>query len=168
MHLAHFGIAMFVFGVTMVKSYDLEKDVRLGVGETMQAGAYAFKFTGLRDVKGPNYEGVAGQFEVTKNGSLLGTLEPEKRFYPSTRQTMSEAAIDHGFSRDLYVSLGNMIDDKTWEVRAQVKPFINWIWLGCLMMALGGLFTIADKRYQIRRKRLAEERLPANAGAATS
>ena len=167
MHLAHFGIAMFVFGVTMVKSYDLEKDVRLGVGETMQAGAYAFKFTGLRDVKGPNYEGVAGQFEVTKNGSFLGTLEPEKRFYPSTRQTMTEAAIDHGFSRDLYVSLGNMIDDKTWEVRAQVKPFINWIWLGCLMMALGGLFAIADKRYQIRRKRLAEERLPANAGAAT-
>ena len=165
MHVAHLGIAAFVFGVTMVKSYDVEKDVRLNVGQTMQTGAYEFKFIGTRDVAGPNYEGVAGRFEVRKAGELIATMEPEKRFYPSTRQTMTEAAIDHGLSRDLYVSLGNMIDDRTWEVRAQVKPFINWIWLGCLIMAFGGVLAIADRRYQLRKNR-ATEPVPAGASAA--
>ena len=165
MHVAHLGIAAFVFGVTMVKSYDVEKDVRLNVGQSMQAGAYDFKFVGVRDVVGPNYEGVAGRFEVRKGGELITTMEPEKRFYQSTRQTMTEAAIDHGLSRDLYVSLGNMIDDRTWEVRAQVKPFINWIWLGCLIMALGGVLAIADRRYQLRKSR-ASEPLPAGTSAA--
>ena len=166
MHIAHLGVAAFVFGITMVKSYDAEKDLRLDVGQSMQVGAYDFRFIGLRDVIGPNYEGVAGRFEVRKNGDLISTMEPEKRFYPSTRQTMTEAAIDHGLSRDLYVSLGNMIDDRTWEVRAQVKPFINWIWLGCVIMALGGVVAIADRRYQLRRKR-ATETVPAGAGVAT-
>ena len=165
MHVAHLGIAVFVFGITMVKSYEVEKDVRLTVGETMQSGPYQVKFAGMRDVTGPNYEGVAGRFEVTRDGQPVSTMEPEKRFYPSTRQTMTEAAIDHGFTRDVYVSLGNMIDDKTWEVRAQVKPFINWIWLGCVIMALGGVLAIADKRYQLRKKR-AIDRLPEDAGAA--
>ena len=165
MHVAHLGIAAFVFGVTMVKSYDVEKDVRLDVGQSMQAGAYDFKFVGVRDVVGPNYDGVAGRFEVRKAGELIAMMEPEKRFYPSTRQTMTEAAIDHGLSRDLYVSLGNMISERTWEVRAQVKPFINWIWLGCLIMALGGVLAIADKRYQLRKSR-ATEPLPTGASAA--
>ena len=78
-------------------------------------------------------------------------MQPEKRFYRATRQAMTEAAIDHGLTRDIYLSLGNMIDDKTWEVRVHIKPFINWIWLGCLIMALGGVFAIADRRYRLRR-----------------
>jgi cytochrome c-type biogenesis protein CcmF len=165
MHVAHLGIAAFVFGVTMVKSYDAEKDMRLNLGQSMQVGAYDFKFIGVRDVVGPNYDGVAGRFEVRKAGELITTMEPEKRFYPSTRQTMTEAAIDHGLSRDLYMSLGNMIDDRTWEVRAQVKPYINWIWLGCLIMAFGGVLAIADRRYQLRKSRSTEP-LPAGASAA--
>ena len=167
MHIAHFGIAVFVFGVTMVNSYDVEKDARMVIGETIEAGSYQVKFVGVRDVVGPNYEGVAARFELSRNGTPAGMMEPEKRFYPSTKQTMTEAAIDHGFTRDIYVSLGNMIDDRTWEVRAQVKPFINWIWIGCLIMALGGLFAIADRRYQLRRKR-ALDVLPRDAGAAAS
>ena len=87
---------------------------------------------------------------------MVGVMEPEKRFYKSTRQTMTEAAIDHGLTRDIYLSLGNLIDDRTWEVRVHIKPFINWIWLGCLIMALGGVFAIADRRYHLRRKTVAE------------
>jgi cytochrome c-type biogenesis protein CcmF len=165
MHLAHLGIAAFVFGVTMVKSYEVEKDVRLAVGGTVQAGAYKVEFKKIEDVQGPNYEGVAGRFEVTREGRLIGVMAPEKRFYKTTQQTMTEAAIDHGLARDLYLSLGNMIDDKTWEVRVQIKPFINWIWLGCLIMALGGVFAISDRRYLLRRKTANEPLGSPNAAA---
>ncbi|MEO8135799.1 MAG: cytochrome c-type biogenesis CcmF C-terminal domain-containing protein, partial [Betaproteobacteria bacterium] len=152
MLLGHVGIAAFVFGVTMVKSYEVEKDVRISLGDVVQAGAYKVEFKGVDEIKGPNYAGVAGRFELTKDGAVIQVMQPEKRFYPSTQQTMTEAAIDHGLTRDVYLSLGNSIDDKTWEVRMQVKPFINWIWLGCLIMALGGAFAIADRRYHLRRK----------------
>ncbi|MEP6702766.1 MAG: heme lyase CcmF/NrfE family subunit, partial [Betaproteobacteria bacterium] len=158
MHIAHLGIAAFVFGVTMVKSYEIEKDVRMAVGQTIDAGPYKVQFNGVQDAKGPNYDGVAGRFEVTRNGATVSQMQPEKRLYRATRQTMTEAAIDHGLSRDIYLSLGNMIDEKTWEVRVHIKPFVNWIWLGCLIMALGGMFAIADRRYRLRRSR-ADERL---------
>jgi cytochrome c-type biogenesis protein CcmF len=156
MHIAHFGIAAFIFGVTMVKSYEIEKDVRLSIGETVQAGAYKVDFKKLEEVQGPNYDGIAGRFEVTRDGKPVAVMEPEKRFYKATQQTMTEAAIDHSLTRDVYLSLGNMIDDRTWEVRVQIKPFINWIWLGCLIMALGGVFAISDRRYQLRRKTVDE------------
>ena len=152
MHIAHLGIAAFVFGVTMVKSYEVEKDVRIVIGQSVQAGPYKIEFKKTADVEGPNYDGISGQFEITRDGALVGVMEPEKRFYKATRQTMTEAAIDHGLTRDIYLSLGNLIDDKTWEVRVHIKPFINWIWLGCLIMALGGAFAIADRRYRLRRK----------------
>ena len=166
MHIAHVGIAAFIFGVTMVKSYEVEKDVRLTLGQTVQAGAYKVDFKKVEDVKGPNYEGAAGRFEVTRDGKPVAVMEPEKRFYQATQQTMTEAAIDHGLTRDLYVSLGNMIDDKTWEVRVHVKPFVNWIWLGCLIMALGGVFAISDRRYHLRRQTAAEPARSPNAAAA--
>jgi cytochrome c-type biogenesis protein CcmF len=165
MHIAHLGIAAFVFGVTMVKSYEVEKDVRLAIGETVQVGPYKVEFKKVEGVQGPNYEGVAGRFEVTRDGQPVAVMEPEKRFYKTTQQTMTEAAIDHGLSRDVYVSLGNMIDDKTWEVRLQVKPFINWIWLGCVIMALGGVFAISDRRYHLRRKTASEPVRSPNATA---
>jgi cytochrome c-type biogenesis protein CcmF len=163
MHLGHLGIAAFVLGVTMVKSYEIEKDVRLVLGESVQAGAYKVEFRQVEEVQGPNYSGVAGRFEVTRDGAPVATMRPEKRFYPATQQTMTEAAIDHGLTRDVYLSLGNMIDDKTWEVRVHVKPYVNWIWLGCVIMALGGLFAIMDRRYRLRRKTAAA---PAGAAAA--
>ena len=161
MHIAHLGIAAFVFGVTMVKSYEVEKDVRLSVGQSVDAGPYKVQFAGLGDIRGPNYDGVAGRFIVTKDGSPVGTMLPEKRAYRATQQAMTEAAIDHGLTRDIYLSLGNFIDDRTWEVRVHVKPFVNWIWLGCLIMALGGAFAIADRRYRVRRE-AGERKVPAN------
>jgi len=151
MHIAHLGIAAFVFGVTMVKSYEIEKDVRLSVGQTIEAGPYKVEFTGLSNVRGPNYDGVAGRFVVTKDGSPIGAMYPEKRAYRATQQAMTEAAIDHGLTRDIYLSLGNLIEGQTWEVRVHIKPYVNWIWLGCLIMALGGAFAIADRRYRLRR-----------------
>jgi len=156
MHLAHLGIAAFVFGVTMVKSYEIEKDVRLSFGQTIDAGPYRVEFKGVADEVGPNYDGVAGAFAVTRDGKPVATMQPEKRLYRATQQTMTEAAIDHGLTRDIYVSLGNMIDDKTWEVRVHIKPFVNWIWLGCLIMAIGGGFAIADRRYRLRKSRATE------------
>ena len=167
MHLAHLGIAAFVFGVTMVKSYEIEKDVRLAVGESVMAGPYKVEFKSVGGVRGPNYEGKAGRFEVTRDGKPVAVMQPEKRFYRTTQQTMTEAAIDHGLSRDLYVSMGNEIESKAWEVRVQVKPFINWIWLGCLIMALGGVFAIADRRYHLRRKTAAATAHASGAAAAT-
>ena len=165
MLIAHLGIAAFVFGVTMVKSYDIEQDVRMAIGDTVRAGDYKVEFTKILDVQGPNYEGVAGRFEVSRDGKPVAVMEPEKRFYKTTRQTMTEAAIDHGLTRDVYVSLGNTVDDKTWEVRVQIKPFINWIWLGCLIMALGGVFAISDRRYALRRKTTSESAHSAGATA---
>ena len=128
----------------------------LGPGETIQAGPYSIQFKKVEEVEGPNYAGVGGLFEVTRDGKPVAMMKPEKRFYKATQQTMTEAAIDHGLTRDVYLSLGNQIDDKTWEVRAQVKPFINWIWIGCVIMALGGLLAILDRRYRLRRKTAAE------------
>ncbi|MEP7083887.1 MAG: cytochrome c-type biogenesis CcmF C-terminal domain-containing protein, partial [Betaproteobacteria bacterium] len=167
MHIAHLGIAAFVFGVTMVKSYEVEKDVRIAIGQSVEAGPYRIEFKKTGDVEGPNYDGISGRFEITRAGAPVAVMEPEKRFYKATRQTMTEAAIDHGLTRDIYLSLGNLIDDKTWEVRVQIKPFINWIWLGCLIMALGGAFAIADRRYRLRRRQV-DSTVPVPGSPATS
>ena len=149
MLLAHIGVAIFVVGVTMVKSYEAEKDVSLMVGETVELGSYAFKFDALNDVKGPNYVAARGTMSVTRNGSPVATMYPEKRIYNVQKNPMTEAAINTGFTRDLYVSLGEMVNDKAWVIRVQVKPFVDWIWGGCVLMALGGLLAVLDRRYRL-------------------
>ena len=149
MLLAHIGVAIFVVGVTMVKSYEAEKDVSLMVGETVELGGYAFKFDALNDVKGPNYVAARGTMSVTRNGSPVATMYPEKRIYNVQKNPMTEAAINTGFTRDLYVSLGEMVNDKAWVIRVQVKPFVDWIWGGCVLMALGGLLAVLDRRYRL-------------------
>ncbi len=149
MLLAHIGVAVFVVGVTMVKSYEAEKDVRLAVGETVELGGYTFKFDALNDVKGPNYVAARGTFSVTRDGASLKTMYPEKRIYNVQKNAMTEAAIATGFTRDLYVSLGEMVNDKAWVIRVQVKPFVDWIWGGCVLMALGGLLAVLDRRYRL-------------------
>ena len=125
MLLAHIGMAVFVVGVTMVKSYEAEKDVKLAIGETVELGGYNFRFDALNDVKGPNYVAARGTISVTRNGSALATMYPEKRIYNVQKNTMTEAAINTGFTRDLYVSLGEPVGDKSWVIRVQVKPFID-------------------------------------------
>ena len=151
MQLAHLGVAVFIIGVTMVKGYETERDVRMDVGDTLVAGAYVFRFDGVRDVEGPNYRAAQGHVTVTKNGKLVIELYPEKRLYNASGMTMTEAAIDTGFLRDLYVSLGEPIPDSNgaWAVRIYYKPFIDWIWAGCFLMALGGVLAISDRRYRI-------------------
>ena len=159
MHIAHIGIAVFVVGVTMVKGYETERDVRMAPGQTVTEGGFDFKFVSVGEKPGPNYRALAGKFEVRRGGTLLETMEPEKRTYFATGQTMTEASIVPGLVRDLYVSLGEPVEnavDGAWGVRIYVKPFIDWIWFGCLFMAFGGVLAIADKRYRLKSKRVAE------------
>jgi cytochrome c-type biogenesis protein CcmF len=160
MHLAHVGIAVFVVGVTLVKGFELERDVRLAPGQSTTEGGYEFKFMSIGEVPGPNYQSVQGTFEVSRNGKTVAVLAPEKRTYFTTGQTMTEAAIDVGFFGDLYVSLGEPIADAAdgaWGVRIYVKPFIDWIWGGCILMALGGLLAICDRRYRLKVKTVVSE-----------
>jgi len=153
MHLGHFGIAVFVFGVTMVGSYQEEQDVRMEPGDTVLVGGYQFKMIGVKDEPGPNYSASRGEFEVTPaGGGAVNLLYPEKRNYFSSTMPMTEAAIDAGFTRDVYVSLGEPLEGKAWAVRVYFKPFVDWIWGGCLIMALGGLFAVSDRRYRLRVK----------------
>jgi cytochrome c-type biogenesis protein CcmF len=157
MHLAHLGVAVFVIGVTLVKGYEVEKDVRLAPGESVTLNDHEFKFAGVRDVPGPNYNAVQGKVEVFKGGKLVETMLPEKRSYFAAGQTMTEAAIDPGLTRDLYVSLGEPVGNGAWGVRIYVKPYIDWIWGGCFLMALGGFLAISDRRYRIKVRQAAEQ-----------
>src|SRR5712672_226697 len=153
MLLAHFGVAVFVTGVTLVKGYDSERDVRMEPGDTTELGAYTFRLDGVKEVQGPNYVAARAQIQVSKNGRAFTTLCPEKRIYTVQNMPMTEAAIDPGFTRDLYVSLGDSVSATAWIVRVQHKPFIDWIWGGCLLMALGGALAASDRRYRLAAKR---------------
>ena len=154
MQLAHLGVAVFVVGVTMVKGYEEEKDVRMEVGDTVTVAGYTFTFKGVEQRRGPNYLALAGEVELSRDGRVLRTLYPEKRNYASSSMPMTEAAIDSGFLRDVYVSLGEPIDRQNvagaWAVRVYYKPFVDWIWGGCGLMALGGLLAMLDRRYRVR------------------
>jgi cytochrome c-type biogenesis protein CcmF len=152
MQLGHLGIAVFVFGVTMVGGYQEEKDVRMEPGDIVNVGGYQFKLLGVRDVQGANYSAARGEFEVSRGGSVSKILYPEKRNYFSSTMPMTEAAIDAGLTRDVYVSLGEPLEGQAWAVRVYFKPFVDWIWGGCLIMALGGLFAVTDRRYRLRVK----------------
>jgi len=155
MQLAHLGVAAFIIGVTMVKGYETERDVRMDIGDTVVAGDYVFRFDGVREQEGPNYHAYQGRVTISKNDKLVTQLYPEKRNYNASGMPMTEAAIDTGFLRDLYVSLGEPIPDSNgaWAVRIYHKPFIDWIWFGCLMMALGGVLAISDRRYRIHARK---------------
>jgi len=153
MLLAHLGVAVFIVGVTLVKGYESEQDVRLDLGQTVDAGGYAFKFLGVVPGPGPNYRALTGTVEVRKDGRLIETLKPEKRIYNASGQTMTIAAIDIGLFGDRYVSLGEPLAaddiDGAWGVRIYLKPFIDWIWMGAFLMALGGIVAVCDRRYRL-------------------
>ena len=166
MLIAHLGIAVFVVGVTMVRGYGVEKDVRMAVGETVELAGYTFRFGGVREVTAANYRALRATIDVTRAGTRVNTLYPEKRIYLVQDSPMTEAAIDTGFTRDLYVALGEEVDGKAWVVRVQHKPFVLWIWLGCVIMALGGLLAAADRRYRIAVRETAPGAAPARPPAA--
>jgi cytochrome c-type biogenesis protein ccmF len=150
MVLAHLGMAMTVFGIAMSHNFSIEKDVRMREGDSVQILDYNFTFKGLKITDGANYQGGTADIEITRNGKPEATLHAEKRFYNVSKMGMTEAAIDWGFTRDLYAALGEQLDDGSWGLRLYYKPFIRWIWLGGLFMALGGLLCMLDKRYRIR------------------
>ena len=151
MILAHLGVAMTVWGIAFSQNFSVERDVRMAVGDTVQIANYDFKFAGVSDANGPNYMGGKAQIDISKAGKPEATLFAEKRFYTVSKMPMTEAAINWGFTRDLYVALGEKIDDNSWALRLYYKPFIRWIWIGGLFMALGGLLCMFDRRYRFSR-----------------
>ncbi len=152
MHCAHLGMAVLVIGVTLVKGYEVEKDVRIAAGDTVTLGEYSFELQRVTEVTGPNYVAKRAEVLVKHKGDTVTTLFPEKRRYPSTAMPMTEAAIDTNLWRDLYVSLGEPLNNpaQEWSMRFYLKPFLSWIWLGVLMMVFGGLLAVSDKRYRRR------------------
>ena len=148
MILAHLGVAMTVWGIAFSQNYSIERDVRMNVGDTVQIAGYDFTFKGISDANGPNYVGGKAQIDISRDGKHETTLYAEKRLYTVSKMPMTEAAIDWGFSRDLYAALGEKLDNNAWALRLYYKPFIRWIWLGGLFMALGGVLCMFDRRYR--------------------
>ncbi|RYD14730.1 MAG: heme lyase CcmF/NrfE family subunit [Lysobacteraceae bacterium] len=151
MILAHFGVALFVAGVLVVESTSVEKDLRFASGQSVAVGEYEFRFDGVEHAEGPNFSADQGTIVVSRAGTEVATLHPQKRVYTRTRQPQTEAAIAPGLFRDVYVALGEPVgSDGAWAVRIYVKPLVRWIWLGALFMMLGGFITAADRRFRVK------------------
>ena len=149
MSIAHFGVGVFVLGVTIVSSFNVEADRSLRVGDQVSVGGYEFELRSLRNVQGPNYQAVEGDIDVRKNGEFVTQLRPQKRTYLVQQSPMTEAGIDAGWNRDIFVALGDPLGNNAWSVRLQYKPMIRFIWLGALVMAFGGLVAASDRRYRL-------------------
>ncbi|HLS87205.1 MAG TPA: heme lyase CcmF/NrfE family subunit, partial [Burkholderiales bacterium] len=152
MVLAHVGVGVFVVGVALVNGYEQEQDVRMQPGDQVEMAGYVFALREVGAVDGPNYRAARATVEVTREGRHVTTLRPEKRVYTVQQMPMTEAAIDTGLTRDLYVSLGDPVDGGAWVMRVQYKPFVDWIWGGCLLMAIGGFLAASDRRYRVARR----------------
>ncbi len=161
MILGHLGIGVFVIGVAMTTTYSTEKDIRLAPGESYEIGEYRFEFNGVTSVEGPNYTAYEGSITAYRNDQRIAELHPQKRTYLVQKMPMTEAAIDAGLFRDLYVALGEDLGKQAWSLRIYHKPYVRWLWLGALIMALGGLLAAADRRYRV----LAQRRNTATSGA---
>ena len=161
MVVAHIGVAVFVVGVTLVKAYESERDANLKPGESVELGRHVFRLESISNVKGPNYIAARATVSVARDGRPVSVLYPERRIYTVQEQVMTEAAIDPGLTGDLYVSLGDPLPGGAWLVKVQHKPFIDWIWGGCLVMALGGLLAASDRRYRFKVTRRSTVEVPA-------
>ena len=163
MTIAHIGVGLFAIGVTVTQSYRIEKDIGLRPGESVQIHDYSFRYDSAKDVQGPNYHAVEAQFTVTQDGEPVAVLHPQKRIYRVQRSPMTEAGIEVDWNRDLFVALGEDLGDNAWSVRVQYKPMVRFIWLGAIVMALGGLIGLTDRRYRTKRVTASD---PSGAGAA--
>ncbi len=152
MILAHIGVAVTMVGVTMVANFSLEDSVRMAPGDSRTLSGYRFEFREAGKIQGPNYTADATRFVVYDGDRQIAVLQPEKRHYTARGSVMTEAAIDVGLFRDLYVSMGEPLDGGAWGMRLQVKPFMRWVWLGAIFMSVGGLLAMLDKRYRQTRK----------------
>ncbi|KJH80957.1 heme lyase CcmF/NrfE family subunit [Stutzerimonas stutzeri] len=150
MQLAHFGLVVCALGVVLTSQQSDERDLRLAPGESLQLGGYSFVFDGAEHFEGPNFTSDKGTIRVFEGDKQVATLHPEKRLYTVQQMPMTEAGIDAGFTRDLYVALGEPLDNGAWAVRVHIKPFVRWIWMGALLMSLGGVLSVSDKRYRVK------------------
>ncbi|HSC83703.1 MAG TPA: cytochrome c-type biogenesis CcmF C-terminal domain-containing protein, partial [Pseudomonas sp.] len=150
MQLAHFGLAVCAIGVVLVSLGSAERDLRLAPGESLELSGYRFVFEGVEHHEGPNFTSDRGTVRVLEGSEEVALLHPEKRLYTVQQMPMTEAGIDAGFTRDLYVALGEPLADGAWAVRVHIKPFVRWIWLGGLMMGFGGFLAAFDKRYRVK------------------
>ena len=155
MMTGHIGIAIFVTGLSLTAIYSEEKDLKMAFGDTYSMDEYTFVFRGVEETEGPNYKAFKGMIDVSSGTTSLGTMEPEKRIYNVQKMPMTEAAIDAGLTRDLFIALGEDLGDGSWTLRIYYKPFVRWLWIGGLVMGLGGLLAAMDKRYYRRRKQVA-------------
>jgi cytochrome c-type biogenesis protein CcmF len=154
MTVAHLGVAMFIVGVTLTSIYSIEKDVRLAPGQSINLGGYDFRFEGVTETQGPNYVSDTGTVIASRDGKFVAELLAEKRIYRVQQMPMTEAGIDAGLTRDLFVALGEPLGKEgAWSLRLYHKPFIRWIWVGCLVMGLGGVLAAADRRYRLLARR---------------
>jgi len=154
MSLGHIGVAVFIVGITLTSIYSTEKDLRLEPGQTYELGGYSFTFNGVKVTQGANYQANRGDIDVARNGKKIANMQPEKRVYLVQKMPMTEAAIDAGLTRDLFVALGEPLGDSgAWSVRIYHKPYIRWIWLGALIMAFGGILAASDRRYRMLARR---------------
>lgn len=158
MVLGHIGVGVTVIGIAFSTQYSVERDVRMKAGDSIDIHSYHFVFRDVHNLQGPNYSGGVGIIDVSRNGKPEAVLHAEKRFYTAARTMMTEAAIDGGFTRDLYAALGEELDNGSWAVRIYYKPFVRWIWFGGVFMAIGGLLCLLDPRYRSRKKAAREER----------
>ena len=165
MWLAHFGLALTIFGVVMVENHTEHRDLRMGVGDSQNLGSYDVRMTDLTVINGPNYVADQATFEIYQGDALYKTVTPQKRRYNASGMVMTEAAIDSGVTRDLYIAMGEPLDGGDWAVRLSVKPFVDWIWAGAFFMGLGGFVSITDKRYRQRVREEKEARVAEGAAA---
>jgi len=149
MCLAHFGVGVFILGATMVSAYNVETDLPARPGDRFEVGGYEIVFRAVRPVEGPNFTAEEGEFELHKNGSLVTVMTSQQRVYRVQQTPMTEAGIDTRIGRDVFIALGEPLGDNAWSVRIQVKPLIRFLWLGALLMALGGLIAVTDRRYRL-------------------
>jgi cytochrome c-type biogenesis protein CcmF len=152
MVLGHVGIAFVIASVTLTSAYSVERSVSMKPGEVAQLNEYSYRFDGVKEIRGPNYSGHAGVVTVSKDDKFIVELYAEKRLYDIGMQFMTEAAIDDGFFRDLYLALGEQLSEGAWSLRIYHKPYVRWMWLGGILISLAGFMVVADKRY--RRKKV--------------
>ena len=162
MSVAHFGVGMFVIGVTVVSAFSVEADRSLRAGASESVAGFEFELRGLRNVNGPNFRALEGEVDIYKDGEFIAQLRPQKRTYIVQQSPMTEAGIDANWNRDLFVALGDSLGNDAWSVRMQYKPMIRFIWWGSFVMALGGFIATRDRRYRL--KATATEKEPAMTG----
>ena len=154
MIFAHTGFAVAIIGMVLTSSYGVERDVRVKPGDVVELAGYHFELQGIKPITAVNYQGHAAIVNVRYDGQQIAVMEAQKRLYLVQRMPMTEAAVDAGLTRDLFVALGEQFQDGSWGLRVYHKPFIRWIWFGGLIIAFGGLCAIGDRRYRAKRKSL--------------